>query len=64
MLDRAVRRRFKTEEAGWHLSAVDPDGCDVVGGDKALRLSFAEPLASPDHLIAALGGLADNNEGS
>ncbi len=64
MLARIVRRRFKTDEEDWHLSAVDPDGCDVVAGDKALRLSFAGPLASPDRLIAALGGLARHIEGS
>ncbi len=32
----------------WRLSALDPEGCDLVCGEAVLRLGFAAPARTPD----------------
>lgn len=46
------------EDGSWRLSGVDPDGADLMLGDKALRLPFDEPVTTPEALRAALVALA------
>lgn len=46
------------EEGGWRLSGIDPDGADLMLGDKALRLPFDEPVTTPDALRKTLVALA------
>lgn len=51
------------EEGAWRLSGVDPDGADLMLGDKALRLPFDEPVTTPEALrkvLVALAGRARN----
>ncbi|WP_332694847.1 HugZ family pyridoxamine 5'-phosphate oxidase [Bosea sp. (in: a-proteobacteria)] len=45
-------------DGAWRISGLDPDGCDLALGDKVLRLSFDEPVTSPDALRKTLVGLA------
>ena len=46
------------EEGAWRLSGVDPDGADLMLGDRALRLPFDEPVTTPDALRKTLVALA------
>ena len=46
------------EEGSWRLSGLDPDGADLMLGDKALRLPFDEPVSTPDALRKTLVALA------
>lgn len=46
------------KDGAWRISGLDPDGCDLALGDKALRLNFDEPVTSPDALRKALVALA------
>jgi heme iron utilization protein len=50
---------YATELAGaapgpWRLSGIDPEGIDLLLGDKALRLCFSEPVLTPEAARAAL----------
>jgi hypothetical protein len=54
-LARIARTRLGKRGKKWHLASIDPDGCDLLLGAKgAYRLSFDQPLASPDDVIATL----------
>lgn len=46
------------KDGAWRISGLDPDGCDLALGDKALRLNFDEPVTSPDGLRKTLVALA------
>lgn len=46
------------EDGAWRLSGLDPDGADLMLGDKALRLAFDEPVTTPDALRNTLVALA------
>ena len=46
------------EEGAWRLTGIDPDGADLMLGDRALRLPFDEPVTTPDALRATLVALA------
>jgi len=46
------------EDGAWRLSGLDPDGADLMLGDKALRLAFDEPVTTPDALRNTLVMLA------
>ncbi|NJM33490.1 MAG: heme iron utilization protein [Rhodomicrobium sp.] len=51
---------LKSGEGGeWRLAACDPDGCDLVLGERSLRIVFKEPLSSPSQAIASLYALAE-----
>jgi len=41
-------RLLNGADGDWRMSGCDPDGCDLVNGNEALRLTFREPAASPD----------------
>ncbi len=45
-------------EGEWTLTAVDPEGADLVSGDEVRRLEFATPAADAGALRAALVALA------
>lgn len=45
-------------DGAWRISGLDPDGCDLTLGDKALRLPFDEPVTDPDALRKTLVALA------
>lgn len=47
------------EDGAWRLSGIDPDGADLMLGDKALRLPFDQPVTTPDQLRETLSALAD-----
>ncbi|WP_137388407.1 HugZ family protein [Rhodoligotrophos defluvii] len=41
----------------WRMSAVDPDGCDLVNGRDVLRLAFDEPARTAEEVRKALVAL-------
>jgi len=49
---------LKSEAANWRLACLDPDGLDLVAGDRIERLWFAERLKEPQDLRPALVALA------
>jgi putative heme iron utilization protein len=46
------------EPLDWRMTGIDPDGFDLMAGDRAARLFFAEPLASGADMRAALVQMA------
>jgi len=42
---------------GWRLAACDPDGCDLVSGERSVRLAFGRRLDHPDEIAGALQAL-------
>jgi putative heme iron utilization protein len=52
-------RAFCDAEAGpWQLAGLDPEGLELVLGDRVERLWFASPLTAPEELRARLVQLA------
>jgi hypothetical protein len=51
-------RLLKAPQRGWKIRAIDPDGCDLVAGEVALRLEFDQRVASGEALRCKLAGLA------
>jgi hypothetical protein len=52
-------RAFCGAEAGpWRLAGIDPEGLELVLGDRVERLWFASPLTAPEELRARLVQLA------
>ncbi|MBN9671675.1 HugZ family protein [Roseibium aggregatum] len=49
---------LKAEQANWRLACLDPEGLDLVAGDKVERLWFGEPLGGPEELRSTLVALA------
>ncbi|WP_366863832.1 DUF2470 domain-containing protein [uncultured Roseibium sp.] len=49
---------LKAGEANWRLACLDPEGVDLVAGDRVERLWFADPLEDPSELRPALVALA------
>lgn len=43
-VERYATALLGAESGAWQVTAIDPDGCDLVNGDTALRLPFPEPL--------------------
>lgn len=41
-------RLLNGADGDWRMSGCDPEGCDLVDGNEALRLTFRERAASPD----------------
>ena len=55
---------YATELAGapagdWRLSGIDPEGIDLLWGERALRIHFPKPIAGPAEARAALIALAE-----
>jgi putative heme iron utilization protein len=48
----------KASVANWKLACIDPQGLDLVAGDKVERLWFAEKLNDPEELRPTLVALA------
>ncbi|WP_428650261.1 HugZ family protein [Roseibium sp.] len=48
----------KADKANWRLACLDPEGLDLVAGDKVERLWFADPLDDPQDLRSVLVALA------
>jgi putative heme iron utilization protein len=46
------------EQANWRLATLDPEGMDMVAGDKVARLWFERPLGDPADLRGTLATLA------
>lgn len=42
----------------WRMVAVDPDGCDLAGGERVIRVHFSAPAADPDGVRRELVRLA------
>lgn len=42
------------EDGPWRMTGCDPEGCDLLLEDKALRLAFHAPLKTPDEVRKAL----------
>jgi heme iron utilization protein len=55
--------RVGEEPAGWRISTIDPEGLDLISGDRVARLWFDNPLASAAELRPVLVSLAKNPEG-
>lgn len=47
------------EPADWRFVSCDPEGCDLVSGEKGLRLDFPSRVTSPQLARKALVELAD-----
>jgi len=47
------------EDADWRFVSCDPDGCDLVAGEKGLRLKFPTRVTSPQLARKALVELAE-----
>ena len=47
-----------SEAANWRLACLDPEGLDLVAGDRVARLWFKTPLETPDQVRAELVALA------
>jgi len=45
-------------EGPWKISGIDPDGVDLIAGDRIARLPFKERVTSASALRAALVALA------
>lgn len=52
------------EDGPWQISGIDPDGADLLLGDRALRLPFDEPVTNPAQLRTVLMQLADKARGA
>jgi putative heme iron utilization protein len=51
-------RQAGGDGTGWRLACIDPEGLDLMRGDKAARLWFETLLTSPEQLRPALVALA------
>jgi heme oxygenase (biliverdin-IX-beta and delta-forming) len=47
----------------WQASGLDPEGLDLVAGDRTARVTFPEPVKTPDALRRVLKRLADEARG-
>lgn len=57
---RLYATRLCGEEPGpWKASGIDPDGIDLVAGERAARLAFPERITEPGALRRVLKHLAD-----
>jgi putative heme iron utilization protein len=57
--------RAGTKQTGWRLSAIDPEGLDLLSGDDAARVWFDAALTSPQDLRPVLVALAkETSDGS
>lgn len=51
----SIARNLLGQPAGdWRLATVDPDGADLVAGERVCRLAFARRVADPDGVRGAL----------
>jgi heme iron utilization protein len=48
----------------WQASGLDPEGLDLLAGDRTARLVFPEPVTTPGALRRVLKGLADQARAS
>lgn len=48
---------LNAEEANWRIACLDPEGLDLVAGDRVVRLWFEAPLSDPRELRPALVAL-------
>lgn len=42
------------EPCVWRMTAIDPDGCDLAGGERFVRVAFPRPVDGPAAARAAL----------
>lgn len=52
-------RLAREPEADWRASGIDPEGIDLLAGDRTARVDFSEPVRSPGELRRVLKDLAD-----
>lgn len=57
-LDLMAARLLKREGAGWRVTGLDPEGCDLGREGEAARLDFDQAVADPEGVRQALGRLA------
>jgi heme iron utilization protein len=43
----------------WRMTGIDPDGCDLLRCNKAVRIAFPHPVRTPIEARRMLAGLAD-----
>jgi putative heme iron utilization protein len=43
----------------WRMTGIDPDGCDLLRCNKAVRIAFPQPVHTPIEARRMLAGLAD-----
>lgn len=46
-------------DGDWRMTGIDPEGCDLVNGEKRVRISFAESIRSAAEARTALVGLVE-----
>ncbi|MBI5165493.1 MAG: DUF2470 domain-containing protein [Magnetospirillum sp.] len=54
----AMAKAAGGEGDAWRMVALDPDGCDLAGGETTLRLGFPTPIADAGDARTALVALA------
>ena len=59
-LDLYARALAKEGEGPWIASGLDPDGLDLISGDRSARIAFPEPVLEPGALRRTLMKLADS----
>ena len=47
----------------WRMTGIDPDGCDLLRCNKAVRIAFPHPVHTPIEARRMLAGLADKARG-
>jgi putative heme iron utilization protein len=56
-LDLIAARLLRRRGAGWRMTGIDPDGCDMMRGNRRARLVFSTPIDGPDSARNALVAL-------
>jgi putative heme iron utilization protein len=54
----ALARRNAQPDADWRIVACDPEGCDLVAGDRAHHLAFPQPVEDVNQIPEVLQRLA------
>ena len=49
----------RSEEAGWHMTALDVDGFDLTCGERVVRIAFETPVSGTEDAWSALMALAE-----
>lgn len=62
-LDLMAQRLLRRRGDGWRMTGIDPEGCDLMCGDRRARLSFPEFVDGPESARRVLVALTKNARG-
>lgn len=57
-LDRMAHRLLGLDGTGWRMAGIDPDGCDLMLGERFARLAFDTVIDGPEAARSVLADLA------